>query len=137
MSEVQSVTTAPAQPQGEEVPAQQAPDTPVSADGYNAQKTEVLGEAETVEVRDRKFRVVDKLPAIILLDLGLASDPAATQAEQLRALRQFLNAAIHPDDNASFEVYLRQAQPVIEMEELNGIVEKLIAQVAGRPTEQP
>jgi len=88
----------------------------------------------SIEVRDQNFKTAERLPGIVLLDLGLASDPEATQGEQLRAMRQFLQAAIHPDDIARFEVYLRRAQPVIEMEELNKVIETLITEVAGRPT---
>lgn len=109
--------------------------TPVSADGYQALKAEAGEGARTIGVRDREFRVAEQLPGIVLLDLGLAADPNATQGEQLRALRQFLHAAIHEDDVDTFEVYLRTARPVIEFEELNGYVEKLVEMTAGRPTE--
>lgn len=110
---------------------------PVSAEGYKALKDEKNPpkEGRYIPVRDREFRVADQLPGIILLDLGLASDPAATQGEQLRAMRQFLHAAIHEDDVEMFEVYLRTARPVIEIDELNKIIEKLVEDVAGRPTE--
>ena len=120
-----------------EVEVQQAPAEPVDVEGYKALKAEEAGEAaiRTITVRDRDFRIVNSLPGIILLDLGLASDPNATQGEQLRAIRQFLHAAIHEDDVELFEVYLRTARPVIEMEELNKVVEKLITEVAGRPTD--
>lgn len=116
---------------------EEAPSESVSVDGYKALKDEAdpPKEGRFIDVRDREFRVADQLPGIILLDLGLASDPNATQGEQLRAVRQFLHAAIHVDHVDAFEVYLRSAQPVIEMEELNKIVEKLVEDVAGRPTE--
>lgn len=129
---VTAVQTTAAQTSSEEAaPATQD----VNAAGYEAAKADATGEARMIPVREREFRIAEQLPGIILLDLGLASDPNATQGEQLRAIRQFLHAAIHPDDVDQFEVYLRQAQPVIEMEELNGVVEKLITEVAGRPTE--
>jgi hypothetical protein len=112
---------------------------PVSSDAYRAAKAEEGSEGATqprmIPVRDREFRVADQLPGIVLLDLGLASDPNATQGEQLRALRQFLHAAIHEDDVEAFEVFLRTARPVIEMEELNKVVEKLVEMTAGNPTE--
>lgn len=120
-------------------PQEDVPVPTPSTEGYKALKTEEeakkSGEAQVVEVRDREFKVTESLPGIILLNLGLASDPSATQGEQLRAVRQFLHAAIHPDEVDSFEVYLRSAQPAIEMEELNKIVEKLVTEVAGRPSE--
>ena len=132
------VTTANAMAPNE-VEVSEAPDQAVSASAYKAMKAEETAEADeavrNITIRDKEFRLVNQLPGIILLDLGLASDPAATQGEQLRAVRQFLHAAIHSDDVAAFEFYLRTAQPVIEMEELNKVVEALITEVAGRPTE--
>jgi hypothetical protein len=131
----QAATTA--EPADNEVPVAEAPDAPVSADGYKALKVEQDGDETKVIIREKSFRVVSQLPGIVLLDLGLASDPSATQGEQLRAIRQFLHATIHNDDVAAFEHHLRTAQPVIEMDELNKLVEELITQVAGRPTESP
>ena len=132
------VTTAGAMAPNE-VELEEAPDAPVSSAAYKALKAEEAedqeGTVRNIMVREKEFRLVNQLPGIILLDLGLASDPAATQGEQLRAVRQFLHAAIHSDDVAAFEFYLRTAQPVIEMEELNKVVEALITEVAGRPTE--
>lgn len=93
------------------------------------------GENDTVTVRDQKFRVVTNLPGIVLLDLGVAADPSATQAEQLRALREFIKAAVHADDAGKFENLLRTAQPIIDIGELNDIVADLLAVVGGRPTE--
>lgn len=114
-----------------------APPEPASVAGYEALKEEATPapEGRFIPVRDKKFRIAESLPGIILLDLGLASDPNATQGEQLRAVRQFLHAAIHETDVELFEVYLRTARPTIEMEELNKIVEKLVEETAGRPTE--
>ena len=124
-------------PAANEVPLSEAPNVASDSSEYKALKAEESAAEQAVDVRDQKFRVAAQLPGIILLDLGLASDPSATQGEQLRAMRQFLHAAIHPEDVGIFEHFLRTAQPVIEMEELNVVVEKLITMVAGRPTESP
>lgn len=120
--------------ESEEVPAED-----VSADGYKALKAEA-GDNQTddskthIPVRDQKFKIADEIPGIVLLDLGLATDPNATQGEQLRAMREYLTAAIHEDEVESFMVFLRKARPVIDITELNQIVEKLVELVAGRPT---
>jgi len=111
----------------------------LNPEGYDALKAEAAAETgaeeqSRLQVRDQSFRVVSNLPGIVLLDLGVASDPSATQGEQLRALREFLKAAIHPDDLPRFEHFLRTAQPTIYIEELNGIVEKLLTVIGGRPT---
>jgi hypothetical protein len=133
---VQTVTTlnqveasAAQAPQGGETGAYEAIRTEAQSDNGEAQP-------RTFPVRDKEFRVVDVLPGIVLLDLGLAADPRASDIEQLRAVHAFLDSAIHPDDAAAFDHYLRTAQPTIEMEELNKVVEGLIGIVAGgRPTQ--
>ena len=133
----QGVQTPESLAAGTEPVTEEAPAENVTVDGYKVLKNEADPEREGnyIPVRDKEFRVADSLPGIILLDLGLASDPNATQGEQLRAIRQFLHAAIHENDVEQFEVLLRNARPAIEMEELNKIVEKLVEDVAGRPTE--
>lgn len=108
----------------------------LNPEGYKAMKAEANDDGTTeVEIRDQTFRVVANLPGIVLLDLGVASDPSATQGEQLRALREFLKSAIVPEDLGRFEHFLRTAQPTIYIDELNKIVEKLLAVIGGRPTE--
>lgn len=107
----------------------------LNPEGYEAMKAEADDGTTEVEVRDQTFKVVANLPGIVLLDLGVASDPSATQGEQLRALREFLKAAIAPADIGRFEHFLRTAQPTIYIDELNKIVETLLAVIGGRPTE--
>lgn len=112
-----------------------SPPEDINPDGYKALKDEASADERTFEVRDKTFRLADDIPAIVMLDLGLAADPEATQVEQIRAMRQFLKAAVHEDDAGSFEAFLRSARPVIDMEELNTVMEGLIATIGGRPTE--
>lgn len=100
-----------------------------------ALKVEEAGGLQEFTVRDSTFHVVADLPGIVLLDMGVAADPSATSAEQLRAVRQFLKAAVPVDEQGAFEALLRSAQPVIKIDELNKVVEQLIAIVGGRPTQ--
>jgi hypothetical protein len=142
MSDVSTAETSePVDPQGDTEPVKAKPieDGGLNKEALDAMKAEATEGEESlmVEVRDQKFRVVSNLPGIVLLDLGVASDPSATQGEQLRALREFLKAALHEDDLGKFEHYLRSARPIIDIEELNGIVERLLAQIGARPTESP
>lgn len=120
-----------------EVPsnAEEAPPEVLSSDGFKALKAEEKDTNVYQDVRDQQFKISDEIPGIVLLDLGLASDPNATQGEQLRAMRDYLNAAIHEDDVDRFNVFLRKARPVIDINELNKVIEELIAKVVGRPTE--
>lgn len=140
MSEVNTVqTVVTPTDQVEAAPSAEpaAADAVMETEAYKAMKAETGPDSRLYEVpgRDRSFRVVDNLPGIVILDLGLAADPSATQTEQLRALREFIKCAIHPDDQAAFEVFLRNARPTIYIEELNQIVEGLLAVIGGRPTE--
>lgn len=111
------------------------PAVATSTEGYEALKVEAVEEeGHYTDIRDKRFKLVDQLPGIIMLDLGLAADPSATTNEQARATRQFLHAVIHPDDVGAFEHFLRTAVPVIDMDELGKIMENLLTEISGRPT---
>lgn len=116
---VTTVTTEPVEPAG----------------AVEALKAEEAGGLQAFNVRDSEFHVVADLPGIVLLDMGVAADPSATSAEQLRAVRQFLKAAVPLEEQVAFEALLRNAQPVIKIDELNKVVEQLIGIVGGRPTQ--
>ena len=125
-SGVQTVTTATqaaAQPD--------APAEPAESGDYEGLKAEASGDHQPFTVRDREFRAVTQLPGIVLLDIGLASDPKSGDMEQLRAIKGFLKAAIWHEDQEEFDDYLRTAEPVILIGELNKIVEQLISMVSG------
>jgi hypothetical protein len=112
---------------------EEVPSEPVSLEGYKA-----LKEADTrpfTTVRDKVFHITTDLPAIIILDLGVASDPASSTGDKLRALRGFLNAAIVEDEVDGFNHLLRTAKPSILMDELNEITEDLMTKVVAVPTE--
>jgi len=125
--------TPPTEPSVEEVPAE-----PVSIEGYKALKAQE-SDAEDARpfttVRDQVFHVTTELPAIVILDLGVASDPGSTTGEKLRALRQFLNSAIADDEIDGFNHLLRTAKPAILMDEMNEITEDLMTKVVAVPTE--
>jgi hypothetical protein len=120
---------------------EEVPSEPVSLEGYKAlkdQEGEKTEEADTrpfTTVRDKVFHITTDLPAIIILDLGVASDPASSTGDKLRALRGFLNAAIVEDEVDGFNHLLRTAKPSILMDELNEITEDLMTKVVAVPTE--
>lgn len=125
-----------------DAPAASEPEVaqPVDLAAYQALRAqEEAGEAEderlSVDIREKTFHVTTELPAIIILDLGVASDPASSTGNKLMALRNFLNAAIVDDEVDAFNHLLRTAKPPILMEELNGITEQLMAKVVAVPTE--
>ena len=91
-------------------------------------------QAREVHLRDQSFGVHDELPGITLLDMGLAANPNATQWERLGAAREVLDVAIVAADRGRFKELLKYADPVIGMEELDGLISQLIEQFTGRPT---
>lgn len=128
------VTPTPEAPSSEEVAE------PVDLAPYQALRAQEEAENDEderlfVEVREQKFHVTTELPAIVVLDLGVASDPSASTGAKLMALRGFLNAAIVPEEIDSFNHLLRSAKPAILMEELNEITEDLMSKVVAVPTE--
>ncbi|HUW00728.1 MAG TPA: hypothetical protein VMW08_00110 [Acidimicrobiales bacterium] len=106
-----------------------------SASTVKAMKAEATGdESRSVALRDQSFRVVDELPGITLLDLGLAADPEASDFDRIRAVRRVLDDAIVLGDRSRFKSLLRNAQPTIGMQELDGVISQLIELVTGSPT---
>jgi len=87
-----------------------------------------------VDLRGEKFDVAEALPAIVLIDLGIGSDPASKPVEKLRALRQFIDHAIVKDQKDAFLNVLINADPPVEQEELNGLIEQIAPLVTGSPT---
>jgi len=130
-SGVQTVTSA------QQVPSQGGPPEVMETIGgdYEGLKAEADAPWQTFTVREREFRAVNELPGIVLLDIGLASDPKSGDIEQIRAIHGFLKSAIWGEDQEEFDDYLRNADPPILINELNKIVENLISMVSGnRPT---
>lgn len=129
-SGVQTVTTANAPTSEPDVAV-----APTDGGDYEGLKAEAKGDWQPFNVREREFRAVTQLPGIVLLDIGLASDPKSGDMEQLRAIKGFLKSSIWHEDQEEFDTYLREADPPILIGELNKIVESLISKVSGnRPT---
>lgn len=128
----------------EETPTPETPEE-VQAEVVDLTAYETLRAQETVAededtrpfttIREKKFHITTDLPAIIVLDLGVASDPSSSTGDKLRALRNFLNAAIVEDEVDAFNHLLRTAKPAILMDELNEITEDLMTKVVAVPTE--
>ena len=130
VSGVQTVTTA--QEVDDETPS---PVKAVEGSDMESLKAEANDKWQTFTVRDSEFRAVTQLPGIVLLDIGLASDPKSGDMEQLRAIKNFLKSAIWHEDQDGFDTFLRESDPPVLIGELNKIVEQLISMVSGnRPT---
>lgn len=113
------------------VPPPQPVDT---SDAYAAHQEAVNGD-RTVFVRDERYTVVEELPGIVLMDLGIASDPSASDGERLRGLKSFLDSALVDEDKPRFERQLRTARdPVIGIKEIEDIIGQIAPKVTGRPT---
>jgi hypothetical protein len=105
----------------------------VDTSGYAAVRNE--GEPAFIEVRGQKFRLIPKLPAMTMLDLAMAGDPAATDMERLRAVRSFIDIAVVPEQAPAFQRLLRSTDDPIGMDELMKVIEKAVELLTGRPTE--
>lgn len=90
----------------------------------------------TIEVRDEKFRLVTKVPAIVMLRLSAAGDPKTPVPRQMGAILAFLEHVIVPEDRDRFMALLEEADPVIEFDEVNDVLTAATEAIAGRPTEQ-
>lgn len=131
----QSVATA--KPPARSADSEEAP-LPESHDGgavVAAQVAEAAGEERDFPVQDRVFHLVPKLPGITLMKMGVAGDPTVGPARQMSAIMDFLSVAIVPDERAEFIHFLEyEADPVIEVEELNDLISKMAEVFTGRPT---
>jgi hypothetical protein len=109
-----------------------------SASGQlDALEAEAAGTGDYITVRDQRFKLAAAIPAIVMLRMTAAGDSKTPPAKQMGAIVQFLHHAIDPEDRDEFEALLEDAEPVIEFEELNTILEQATEVIAARPTEQP
>jgi len=137
---VQAGVSAPAAaPAAASAPAAQAAPAPASAhDGtavMGAQIAEAAGVPRDFPIRDRTFHLVPKLPGITLMKMGVAGDPSIGPARQMTAILDFLHVALVPDERDAFMQFLEfEAEPVIEVEELNVLIGKMAEEFTGRPT---
>lgn len=106
-------------------------------DAVDALDAEASGDAApTIEVRDETFRLVTKVPAIVMLRLSAAGDPKTPVPRQMGAILTFLEHVIVPEDRDRFMTLLEEAEPVIEFDEVNEILTAATEAISGRPTEQ-
>ena len=96
---------------------------------------EAAATPEAITVRGEQFRLAPKIPAIVILRLAAVSDSKVSPAKQMAALDLFLERAIHVDDRDRFEVLLVDADPPIDFDELNSVVETVTEVISARPTE--
>jgi hypothetical protein len=91
-----------------------------------------------VTVRGRDFRVVDTIPAIVILKLARAQT-ANESMEVLAVVYDLLRAAVAPEDLAEFEKWLADPHDghPIDVDELIAIVGEIMEAVVGRPFDQP
>jgi hypothetical protein len=89
---------------------------------------------EAIEIRGEQFRLAAKIPAIVVLRLAAVSDGKVSPSKQMAALDLFLERAIHADDRERFEEMLLDAEPPIDFDELNTVVETVTEVISARPT---
>jgi len=88
-----------------------------------------------MEVRDRKFAMLDTVPGIILRKLA-ASGVGGNKGDQfLEALDQFDAYAFEPEVKAELDAFMLEAEPTIEIPELMEIYAGAVACFMDFPTE--
>ena len=110
---------------------------PTAQDQIESLAAESTQTGEHIMVRDESFGLAASLPAIVMLRLTAAGDSKTAPAKQMSAIIQFLHHAIVPADRDRFETLLEDAEPVIDFEELNTILERVTEVISARPTGQP
>lgn len=115
-------------------PAADAPE--VSPVDVLAAEAEVADTGLYLEVRGRKFKLVEIIPAMTMLKLSAASDPKTPIPAQMSAIAGFLHKIVVPDERDEFIAFLEDADdPVIEFDELNTILTEATEIIGGgRPT---
>lgn len=116
------------------VAAEPVPVSQVEVLASEAEASEDQSTADLLEVRDRKFTLVDKVPAMTMLKLSAAADPKTPVPAQMGAIASFLHKIVVPDERDDFLQYLEDAEPVIEFDELNEVLTRATEVIGGRPT---
>lgn len=101
----------------------------VNTEGFEALKPVPL----EFTVRGRTWHL-RQLPAVVMLDLALLGDDRATDLQGARAIHDFLESAIVKSDAAEWAKFLRDSDPVIELEELTTMIQEILEVLTGRPT---
>ena len=96
---------------------------------------EADGTTLELKVRDEVFGLAPEIPAIVMLRLSAAGDPKTPPARQMTAIANFLEHAVIADDRDRFNDFLEDADPIIDFEELNKILERATEVIAARPSE--
>lgn len=103
--------------------------TDVPSDGYEALKSQPL----VVTLRGRVWNL-RPLPAVTMLDLALLGDPKSTDIQGARAIHDFLHGAISKEQSAEWSEFLRESEPLIEMDELVMMIQQMLETLTARPT---
>ena len=91
--------------------------------------------SETIKVRDEQFTLAAKIPAIVMMRLASVSDGKSSPAKQMQAIEGFLERVIDADGRDQFMTLLEEADPPIDFEEMNSIIEQATEIIGARPTE--
>jgi len=108
---------------------------PTTSDVIESLEAESTGTTLELKVRDEVFGLAPEIPAIVMLRLSAAGDPKTPPARQMTAIANFLEFAVVPEDRERFNEFLEDAEPLIDFEELNSILERATEVIAARPSE--
>ncbi len=100
-----------------------------------ADDDEVAVCARPLVFRDREWKLVAELPAVVVLDVGSLSDPALPQGEQFSIQRWVIVGIIHPPQRAEWRTFLRRARPIVTPDDLADVLRRALETIFGNPTE--
>jgi len=121
-------------PQQEEV-LPPLPQTTIQLDSLEAEKAVADGDVEPfIEHRDKTWHTVAELPGAVNLSLARLQDPKLPDAQKASIIYNVISYAVVETERAEFDTWLMDASPIINMEELMVILQKLVEKVLNRPT---
>lgn len=88
-----------------------------------------------IEHRGQKWHVVEALPAAVQLNLARLKDKKVPSAEKASIIDNVISYSVVEEERADFNEWLMSTTPIIEMEELMEILQKLVEKVVNHPTQ--
>lgn len=93
------------------------------------------GEAIEFELRGEVFRCANPVPGMVVMLIGEVTDEALDPSERLRIFGKIGKGVVHEEDVSRFEAHLLGSKPVMDLEQIIGVYQEVLALAMGNPTE--
>ena len=100
-----------------------------------ASQRDASSEGIEIEYAGEVFLTRSRLPGLTLLKIAAATDESAAVSEQITAMLELLKMMII--DYERFEEVMLDVENPASQEDVSSIVETIVSEFSGRPTEQP